>query len=448
MPPDYQLLGHLNAQFPCRELQIRSLATLLQPTAPSPSCLVVHGTEAVGKSAIVQALLEGLEIPHALISSRECITGRHLLEHTLAACTTVIAPSDPESAGSTRCESLNTLQVCLQRLLQTQDKFVLVFDGIDRQREAYSSLIPALMRMGETVPALIVLLIVSSPSPRIFHSTGVPHIHFPSYVKEELIRILSLSPLPIWEEPPDTDYDPETATEESAWVWTRFCSAVWDTIAKGAARDLNSFRDVCERLWRPFVAPIVSGSYGTRDFSRLLVAKRTLFQGEEALINNMLVAEESQAIKAVEIGNHELPYYSKLLLCAAYLASYNSPRQDQIYFVKSSDKKRKRRGGAQAGTKPTKHRKIPRSMLAPSPFPLDRLLAILHALTPHPLPQTSDLLTQLTTLVSLRLILRAGTSGSDVLDGTTKWRINCSSDYVVALGRAVGVEMRDYLADN
>jgi origin recognition complex subunit 5 len=51
-----------------------------------------------------------------------------------------------------RTENLNSLVVNLQRMLEEyQDKFVLVFDGIDGQREAPPTLIPALARFGEMV---------------------------------------------------------------------------------------------------------------------------------------------------------------------------------------------------------------------------------------------------------------------------------------------------------
>ncbi len=55
--------------------------------------------------------------------------------------------------------------------------------------------------------------------------------------------------------------------------------------------------------------------------------------------------------------SHDLPYYSKYLLCAAYLASYNPAKQDAIYFVKSSEKKRRRRGGGATPGR-EKHRKV------------------------------------------------------------------------------------------
>lgn len=97
---------------------------------------------------------------------------------------------------------------------------------------------------------------------------------------------------------PDADYTEEEAAEDDAWVWARFCTAVWDSLAKGAARDLLGFRAVCEKLWRPFTAPIVDGTFGTRDFARLMVSRRTLFQNEDALISGLTTKEERGIVKS------------------------------------------------------------------------------------------------------------------------------------------------------
>jgi origin recognition complex subunit 5 len=79
---------------------------------------------------------------------------------------------------------------------------------------------------------------------------------------------------------------------------------VWDALAKGAARDILSFRSVAEKLWRPFVAPIVDGMFGTRDFSRLMVAKRALFQSEDVLLDRVVLKVEGATTSAVSKGNY------------------------------------------------------------------------------------------------------------------------------------------------
>ncbi|OCL09213.1 hypothetical protein AOQ84DRAFT_291683 [Glonium stellatum] len=462
MLPEEVLLGTLNEQYPCRELQIRQLFALYSPYLPSPPAIVVHGLEATGKSSIVKSVLDTSKVPHAIINSRECITGRHLLERTVTSCLDAIDESSEDKVDRrpySRCENISALAIHLQRLLDGRERFVLVFDGIDRQREAPPTLLPALARFGEIIPNLSIIFIISVPRPRFLHATGVPFINFPAYTKDESIQILSKSPPQIFLEPPEDspEYTEEQAEEDNAWVWTRFLTAVWDALAKGAARDILSFRAVADKIWRPFVAPIVDGTFGTRDFSRLMVAKRALFQSEDVLLERVVPRTEETTTSAVSKGNycflsqftHDLPYYSKYLLCAAYLASYNPARQDSIYFMKASERKRRKKGGGTAAGRAgrgAKHRKIPRNLLAPSPFPLDRLLAIFHAIVPHSITPTADIYTQITTLSSIRLLVRAGPAGSDVLDPGCKWRVNFGWDYVATLGRSVGFEIAEYLA--
>lgn len=134
--------------------------------------MVLHGLEATGKSAITKALLEELSNPStkrqtngtkhidnlrfAIVKSAECISGRHLLEQTVGAVAKAVEWK--EIVG--RCENLAQLVVELGRLVDSwtgsgedgeERKFVLVFDGIDRQRDAPATLLQALARMGEIV---------------------------------------------------------------------------------------------------------------------------------------------------------------------------------------------------------------------------------------------------------------------------------------------------------
>jgi origin recognition complex subunit 5 len=223
---------------------------------------------------------------------------------------------------------------------------------------------------------LTVIFIISVPSPRLLYLPGAPHIHFTTYTREEALKIVVKEPPQIFLGPiEDLDYGEEEAAEDNDWLWSRYIAVVWDSIGKGASRDLKSFTAVCHKLWRPFVQPIVDGTFGTRDFSKLLVSRRTIFQGEDFLTGNKMKQKKTEQGKSVEkrIGlffcpvwphssltsaaNHELPYYTKFILCAAYLASYNPSRQDKIYFMKTTERKKRKRGGA-IGGRASKHRKV------------------------------------------------------------------------------------------
>ncbi|GAB7351314.1 hypothetical protein MBLNU459_g1728t1 [Dothideomycetes sp. NU459] len=456
MLPD-ELLLLLADKWPCRGLQARQLSALLSPALSSPPTLVVHGSEATGKTGLLRSYLEAVKINSAFLSCAECITGRHLLERTLAACTDAIHSANGSSHDPphSRCESLSTLASSLERLLANTDKFVLVLDGIDEQREAPPTLLPAMARLGTIIPCLTVVLVVAHPHPRLLHSPGIPHLYFPPYTREQAIQILSLQPLNIFSAPssPAADDPGELSAEDNAWVWTRFLAAVWDSLASGAARDILSFQAIATKLWRPFVAPIVDGTFGTRDFSRLMVSQRKLFQADDILLDRVVgdspdtLAPSSQ--NKLSTTQHDLPYYSKWLLCAAYLASFNPVRSDSIHFAKAAERRRRKKGGGTMARRESNKgaRKIPRHLLAPSPFPIDRLFAILHAVLPHDLTPTIDLYTQLATLCSLRLLVRTAVVGGDVLESGGKWKVAFGWDYARRLAQGLDFDITDYVAE-
>ena len=357
-----------------------------------------------------------------------------------------------EKAYSGRCENLSTLTVHLQKLLEKQEKFVLVFDGVDKQREAPPTLLPALARLGEVIPQLTVVLIVRHPPPRFLHQPGVPHIHFAPYSRTQSVHIVARKPQDIFitAPPDDMDYDDETHEEDKAWLWPRFCAAVWDALAQNAARDLVAYRDACHKLWRTFVAPVIKGDFGTRDFSRLLVAQRRLFQDESVLLDS-IIAKPEGILAVPRSKTHELPYYAKWTLISAYLASFNPARMDALYFMKSTEKKRRKKGGgtARSGGGPSQTRKIPRHLLAASAFTLDRLLAILHAILPDELRTNIDIFRQIATLSSLRLLVRAGGIGSsDPLEPGGKWRVGpmITWEHIQSIARGLDFNLVDYVA--
>jgi origin recognition complex subunit 5 len=105
----------------------------------------------------VQAVLCALGVPHAIVPSAECITGRHLLIKVLLGTLDALGLRDElERFGRGKCEHVSTLVVLLADAFAATTgkaikKFVLVLDGIDKQREAPPALLLALARLGEVV---------------------------------------------------------------------------------------------------------------------------------------------------------------------------------------------------------------------------------------------------------------------------------------------------------
>lgn len=104
---------------------------------------------------------------------------------------------------------------------------------------------------------------------------GIPYVYFPPYTRPESIYIASSSHLPLG--------DIDVPGSEAEWLRTSFCGLVWDSIGQAVARDIVAFRNVCERLWKPFVKPIVQGQYAPRDLDKLLIKSRSLFQGDRMM---------------------------------------------------------------------------------------------------------------------------------------------------------------------
>lgn len=159
-----------------------------------------------------------------------------------------------------------------------------------------------------------------------------------------------------------------------------------------------------------------------------------------------------------------LPTTTRLLLLAAYLASHNAPRHDLTLFSTYHHGRRKRRGGGFVAPKrgrPSKHKKISRKLLGAHAFVLERMLAIFAAVRSEWAEADvrggfgtvggssvvdGDVGMAISTLASLRLLMKVGTGG-DPMDRGGKWRINVGWDIIRGVGRSVGIEVEEWLID-
>ncbi|KAF4449305.1 Protein mms22 [Fusarium austroafricanum] len=450
--PDEVILTSLFESFPCREYQIRSLATLLHPDAAPCRNLVVHGATATGKSAVVSRLVSDLVtsvnndqssggLQSAIVNSVQCITGRHLFEHIVGQVAEALQWEDVPR----RCETLAQLTVEMARMVQYHERdvrwrFILVLDAIDRQRDAPATLLPALARLSEIIPCLTCVFIVTSPPAGFLRSPSSAHLLFPPYEKKEFVRILSLAPpKPL----------PTCTQQETTDLWTRFCAAVYDSLTKSASRTLPSFKHSCHALWPRFTAPVGAGTHTPKEFSKLLIAGRVHFQ-DESLLNPSIVsvrpknkpvetAATKPTVSTTDLTNL-LPTTARLLLLSAYLASHNATRHDLTLFSTYHHGRKRRRGGVVArGATRTKHRKIARKLLGAHAFVLERMMAIFAAVRTEWADGTAmgaagldaDVAMAVSTLASLRLLTRVGGAG-DVMDRG---------------GRSIGVEVEEWLID-
>lgn len=157
MLPDESIATSIDA-ISCREAQIRQLATIFgQPNFLSPSTTVVHGVKSTGKSLTINSVLESCNTRHAVVQSADWVDSRELLEAAISAVVNISKEENEEHVGTDidrRCESISIFVTQLQLLLEGKGNTILVFDGIDRQREPWLTLLPAIARLGEAVSSI------------------------------------------------------------------------------------------------------------------------------------------------------------------------------------------------------------------------------------------------------------------------------------------------------
>ena len=248
-------------------------------------------------------------------------------------------------------------------------------------------------------------------------------------------------------------------------------------------------------------------------------------QGESALVHRIVPDDSSAPSKslrkplastAATSGLPSLPYFSTLILTSAYLASHTPQRLDTIFFSKFSssslsarnkrahhrrrlkvlsqaqaeerqaannDPSTPNKKGKRTKTRITKSTLSsafatssattsavgggagitgPSTILTARPFPLERLLAIYHAIDPNPPANpirtgavADQIYAELATLRRLRLIVPASghhvgfantSSGNTSADAGEKWGVNVSGDWIGELAKGIGVEVGEWLA--
>ncbi|KAF9549933.1 hypothetical protein CPC08DRAFT_674975 [Agrocybe pediades] len=168
-----------------------------------------------------------------------------------------------------------------------------------------------------------------------------------------------------------------------------------------------------------------------------------------------------------ETGVKSLPRMSKFILLASFVASTNPPKSDIRMFGRGADdKKRKRRArkapaGKARGGGPSK---VAQRLLGPTPFTLDRMIAILGALLEEndaesrissrlriPGEHTDmeigrvGVFSSVMELTSMRLLHR--TTAVDRLDGPPQFKCAISYDVAMVLAKQLHVALNDLLWD-
>ncbi|CAM5085629.1 unnamed protein product [Eretmochelys imbricata] len=427
--PEATLL-HLESMVPCRESQVSSLMSIFgeRQHFSFPS-IFIYGHTSSGKTYVMQTLLETLELPHVFVNCVECFTSRLLLEEILTQLQNL--SSENKHGSHVPCDTFNDFVRLFKQEIITQDlqnqTVYIVLDKAEQLREMEANVLPGFLRLQEMSDRNVTVIFLSEIVWELFRpNTGCLEpftLYFPDYSIGHLQKILS-------------HYHPPEYSADFYAAYINILLGVFYTVC----RDLKELRHLAALNFTKYCEPVVRGEANERDTRRLWKnieshlkkAMQTVYLREISSSQWERIQQddgEPGHLKGLSAHAHvELPYYSKFLLIAAYLASYNPARTDKRFFLKHHGKIKKTNFLK-------KHEKTSNHLLGPKPFPLDRLLAILYSIVDNKVAPTANIFSQITSLVTLQLLTLVG--HDDKLDGP-KYKCTVSLDFIRAIASGEG----------
>ncbi|TPX63912.1 hypothetical protein SpCBS45565_g06279 [Spizellomyces sp. 'palustris'] len=415
-PPDIYTL------FPGRKAQIDALLPILtHPTLPAPPTIFLSGLPGTGKTTLLKCLLKDVS-NMAWVNCVERFTERLVFEGVLR-----------DWGVGRRCDGIAEF-VGVVKEMEAEEKRILVFDKAERLRDMSSTLLPALMRLPDLARFPLTIILVTHLTWTDFRSRigsldPSYTVHFPSYTKSETLAILAKDC------PPTEDVE----------FFVSFVEILYEVFSK-PCRDVRELRYLVA-LWFPkYVEPVLNGKVTRQQTSKLFgFIQPHIKDALHSVYLRDLSSHEYQkaSVKSNHVYDVDLPYYTKFLLIAAFLASYNPPRLDVRFFSKGDVGSRKKKGGRR-GRVSSEGGKMRQQLLGPKAFPIERLLAIFYSILENSLESSIDIYQEIASLVSLRLLVRVTTP--DRLDGV-KCKCNVGLEFVNAVAKSVKFDVGKYLFD-
>uniref|UniRef100_UPI00398EF0CA origin recognition complex subunit 5 isoform X2 n=1 Tax=Pristiophorus japonicus TaxID=55135 RepID=UPI00398EF0CA len=342
-PEDRILL--LKEKLICRDSQIFTLLSILgEPHHYSYPSIFVYGHTATGKTYVTQTLLKTWKFPHVIVNCVECFSSRMLFEQIINQLQGHWVSREKEHSSYMRCITLNEFVLLFKQVVHEQNlhnqTVYIVLDKAEQLREMDANLLPGFLRFQELAEENVTVIFLSEIVWEKFRpNTGCFEpltLFFPDYSKAELQKILS------------HDHPPEFSAEFYA-SYINLLLGVFYTIC----RDLKELRHLAVLNFPKFCEPVQKGEAKEEDTHRLWrniephfkKAMQTVYLREISSSQWERLQQEGKEdghVKGLSAHAHvELPYYSKFLLIAAYLSSYNPARTDKRFFVKHHGKIKK-----------------------------------------------------------------------------------------------------------
>lgn len=389
-----------------------------QPTVPS---LFIYGQKSCGKSAVVSHVLNTRKFAHATINCVECYAQSLVYENVLRSIANKYRLS---SSSTARCDNGNDfVRLFRARLREAKcsETFYLVLDKAEYLREVDDFLLPLLVNLRQLSGCNVCVIMITELPWDKFHAElpmKRPHmLFFSDYTNSQLIDLLCVT-------------RSDGMADEYDEKFYRSYLHILVNVFSLTCRDLRELQYLAHAHFSTYCRPIEDGRVGSRDDTRKLwkliepslkQALQDLYFRSRYVSNQPATAATTEtqasaqdasdeatttktAASSCEKKNSllvELPFYTKFLLIAAYIASFNPPSTDKRFFIKNSGRMKKR----------VRHANVTKGktnchLQGPHSFALNRMMAIFYSIIDGRTRPTVNLFSQVTNLVSLQLIAR------------------------------------------
>ncbi|XP_014770006.1 origin recognition complex subunit 5 isoform X1 [Octopus bimaculoides] len=443
--PILDSVAKLQNALPCRTKQIQLLVNLFgKKSQISPPALFIYGHTGTGKTLVVRSILDELQCKVLWINCIECYSAKVLYEQILLKINAKEDEDHSSSDNYSKCDNLNDfcrlLPAAVQELGYSEETIYIILDKAEKLRQMEPHILSGLLKLQELTNLNIsVILLTEIVWEKFRCNTGTyePYIiHFPDYSREEILEIMSLD-------------HPKEYPKELYDTYINLVLSVFYYVC----RDLKELRHLASINLEKFLEPLKNDDATMNDSRKLWKniephlkkALQTVYLREVSSAQWEKMQQDSNSgqqmalqLHSIQGRNHlELPFYSKYLLIAAYLASYNPAKTDRRFFCKKSNK-------VHGSLRKKKNERTSNHLLGPKLFTLDRLMAIFYSIVEDRVAPSANLFMQISSLVTLKLLTLV--ASDDQLE-TPKYKCLVSLDTIKPIARSVNFDIIRYLYD-
>jgi len=449
----------------CRQTECEKLERLLTGGGRNrfPECVFVQGAPQSGKKSVVSAVLRSKSCGSWRVSMSSC----HLASlGTSVLFQDILAQLFDEKKNKEDEKAENVANFAefvgkLRRRLKGSSgskPVVIALSDVQQLRHCDFNLLPGLQRLQSLTGfknKLCVVFISNLPWKKwemeaLSFSPAVTLTLAP-YTKQQKVQLLTKHLAQRTPRSKELGKALEGDDEEEAFFYD-FSEMILGTF-HAVCRSLPQFVGVAKMVLPKYIQPVEAGTVEASN-------SRKLYRNVEPFVKECLVtANLKESSSASGTGSSdvitqnrlsvELPFFSKYLLIAAFLASYNPVSSDKRFFMKSGGGKIKKvRNTVTAAARIAAHKRASQ-LGGPKMFPMDRMLAIFYVIVDDQgVSCSADILSQIATLVNLGLLTQSGNwSSLDSGLDAPKFKCNVSTDFIRLVSKNVRFEIHNYMYD-